>query len=188
MHLCFKTVYSTHKLFQAEKPIKKGLPGPILLARINVVRYWDCLPAYRQEEMFARLGYPLSRSTICNCSIAVAELVRPLVDRIAERVRSGTLIWTDDTPVKIQDRGVEGRCPESRIWTYRGDSKNPYVFYEHTRTRKRDGPRQYLENYAGYLVADCFAGYRHIFAGGGVEHAACMAHVRRIFLKRLRVR
>src|SRR6185437_16181151 len=36
----------------AKKPIKKGLPGPILLARINVGRYWDCLPAYRQEELF----------------------------------------------------------------------------------------------------------------------------------------
>ena len=49
----------------ASKPIDKGLPGPGLLAQVVVGKFSDHLPLYRLEDVFARAGVELSRSTLC---------------------------------------------------------------------------------------------------------------------------
>jgi len=48
---------------------------------------------------------------------------------------------------------------------------------------KRDGPAQFLANYAGYLQADAFSGYDGIYKGchGQILEVACWAHARRKF-------
>lgn len=45
------------------QPIDKGLPGPGLLAFTAVSKYGDHLPLYRLEEIFARGGVEIARST-----------------------------------------------------------------------------------------------------------------------------
>ena len=57
------------------------------------------------------------------------------------------------------------------------------MVFDFTKSRKRDGPANFLKGYKGYLQADAFAGYDCIFAGGEVTEVACMAHVRRKFFE-----
>jgi Transposase IS66 family len=52
-----------------------------------------------------------------------------------------------------------------RFWAYIGPSAFPYDVYDFTENRKRDGPAQFLADYAGYLHADAFSGYDGIYTG-----------------------
>jgi transposase len=168
-------------------PIEKGLPGPGLLAHVIVSKLGDHLPLYRLENIFARHDVSLSRSTMCAWMLAASALVKPLADLMAERVRQGKAIHTDDTTVKVRDARLKGRCRTGRIWAYIGDGGNPYVAYDYTPDRTRAGPQRWLEKFAGYLQADAYGGYDGIYTreagGGAVTEVACWAHARRKFFE-----
>jgi hypothetical protein len=104
----------------------------------------------------------------------------PLVDLLTERVRGSKVIHTDDTTVPIQSPGQK-QCRKGRIWCYLGDEAHPYIVYDYTPSRSRDGPAKWLAGYSGYLQADAYGGYDGIFAGGNVTEVACWAHARRKF-------
>jgi hypothetical protein len=70
-----------------------------------------------------------------------------------------------------------------RFWVYVGDARNPYVVYDYTPRRTRDGPERFLKGFQGYLQADAFTGYDRIFAGPDVIEVACWAHLRRKFFE-----
>lgn len=162
------------------QPIDKGLPGPGLLAALVVGKYSDHLPLYRLEDYFARHQVELSRSTLCRWAAQTAELLAPLYDLMAQRVRLSKNIHTDDTPVNVLDPNLP-HCRTGRFWDYVGDGANPYSVYDYTARRKRDGPARFLNDYEGYLQADAFAGYDGIYAGGSVKQVLCWAHARRKF-------
>jgi transposase len=161
------------------QPIEKGLPGPGLLAYVATSKLGDHLPLYRLEHIFERQGVSIARSTMCAWLAAEAELVRPLVSLMADRVRQSAVVHTDDTTVPVQDPGT-GRCRKGRLWAYIGDRANPYVIYDYTPDRSRAGPATWLHNFKGYLQADAYGGYDGIYATG-VKEVACWAHARRKF-------
>ena len=162
------------------QPIDKGLAGPGLLAYVITSKLGDHLPLYRLEHIFERSGVSIARSTMCAWLQAAAELVRPLVSLMADRVRLSRVIHTDETVVPVQAPG-EGKCRKGRIWTYIGDHPNPYIVYDYTPDRTRAGPSNWLAGYKGYLQADAYGGFDGIFHKGGVTEVACWAHARRKF-------
>lgn len=162
------------------QPIDKGLPGPSLLAYVAVSKLGDHLPLYRLERIFERQQVHVARSTMCAWMRCAGELVEPLVDLMAERVRASKVIHTDDTPVPIQSPGQK-QCRKGRIWCYLGDEANPYTVYDYTPSRTRDGPAKWLLGYAGYLQADAYGGYDGVFHTQNVTEVACWAHARRKF-------
>jgi transposase len=174
----------------ASKPpeaIEKGLAGPGLLAAVITNKYGDHLPLYRQEAILERSGWPIRRSTTCGWLGSCAELVRPLWDRMAEGVRQSKVIATDDTPVPVLDPR-RGKTREGRIWVYVGDAEHPYTVFDYTPTRSRDGPAKFFGSYAGYIQADAYAGYDHLFLsrrdGSPVPtEVGCWAHARRKFVE-----
>ena len=60
-------------------PIDRGLAGPALLADSLVRRWQDHLPLYRLEQIYAREGIELARSTICGWHGGLAALAKPVV-------------------------------------------------------------------------------------------------------------
>jgi transposase len=166
----------------AAKPIDRGLPGPGLLAQVAVGKFSDHLPLYRLEDIFARAGMELPRSTLCRWARHTADLLEPLYALMVERVRRSHVIHTDDTPVPVLDPTL-GHTRTGRFWVYCGDRDNPYSVYDYTPSRKRDGPVKFLADYQSYLQADAFAGYDGIYAGGSVKQVLCWAHARRKFFE-----
>jgi transposase len=162
------------------QPIKKGLPGPSLLAYVTVSKLGDHLPLYRLERIFERQQVHIARSTMCAWMRCAGELVNPLVELLAERIRQSRVIHTDDTPVPIQSPGAK-QCRKGRIWCYLGDEANPYTVYDYTPNWSRDGPAQWLAGYEGYLQADAYGGYDGVFHTQHVTEVACWAHARRKF-------
>ena len=161
----------------APKPIEKGLPGPGLLAHTTLAKYGDHLPLYRLEDIAARSGIVLRRSTLCDWIARAAELAEPLYRHMIGRVLASQVLHTDDTTVKMLDPPRESRT--ARFWGYLGDSGHPYVVYRFTESRKRDGPATFLATFEGYLQADAYGGYDGIYSGGRVREVACWAHARR---------
>ncbi|MBL9093034.1 MAG: IS66 family transposase [Planctomycetaceae bacterium] len=164
------------------QPIEKGLPGPGLLAYVAVSKLGDHLPLYRLENIFARQQVEVARSTMCAWLAAAGELVRPLVELMARRVRTSKVVHTDDTRVPIQAPG-EGKCRQGRIWTYIGDRDHPYIVYDYTPDRTRAGPTNWLRDYKRFLQADAYGGYDGIFHGEAAIEVACWAHARRKFFE-----
>jgi transposase len=162
-----------------ERPIARGIAGPGLVAQIVVAKFGDHLPLYRQEDVLARAGLLVARSTQCDWVRAAADLLRPLYERQKELVLQSPVLWTDDTPVTVLTR--EG-SRQGRFWTYIAE-EHPYSVYDFTESHKRDGPAKFLAGFSGYLHADAYSGYDHIYLGSNASiiEVACWAHARRKF-------
>ena len=164
-----------------QRPIARGIAGPGLIAQIVVSKFSDHLPLYRQEDVFARHGLHIARSTQCDWVKAAAELLKPLYDLQQELVLDSSVLWTDDTPVTVLTGGKDGPR-KGRFWTYISE-EYPYSVYDFTKSRARDGPAKFLAGFAGYLHADAYGGYDHIYLGSNdsILEVACWAHARRKF-------
>jgi transposase len=166
------------------RPLSGCIAGAGLLAQVVVSQFADHLPLYRFEDISTRHGLYLPRSTLCDWVGKVADLLKPLCEFQKELVLKGPVIWTDDTHVTVLG-GEEPGNHKGRFWVYIGSAAFPYDVYDFTENRQRDGPAQFLANYAGYLQADAFSGYDGIYTGsdGRILEVACWAHARRKFFE-----
>jgi hypothetical protein len=73
-------------------------------------------------------------------------------------VLQSKVIHTDDTPVKVLAPTL-GRTRLGRFWVYLGDQLHPNTVFAYTPSRSRDGPKEFLNGWSGYLQADAFGGY-----------------------------
>ena len=87
------------------------------------------------------------------------------------------VIHTDDTSIKLLEG--KGVAHTAKFWPYLGDADHPYIVFDFTRTRERDGPEKFLNGFKGYLQADAYSGYDRIYAGDEVQEVACWVHARR---------
>jgi Transposase IS66 family/IS66 C-terminal element len=165
--------------------ISRVQASPAMLSYIAISKYCDHLPLYRLEEIFARNGASIARSTMCGWLVALVSLFRPLYDLMHQKLLTCKVVWTDDTPVKVQVRKLKKNIKTGRIWVYTGDETNPFNVFHYTSGRAREGPRQFLRGFKRYLQGDCFSGNEAICAETGATLVACNAHSRRYFVKAL---
>jgi transposase len=159
-----------------EAAVDKGLAGPGLLAYIVTSKFSDYLPLYRLEDIFARQGFEISRATQSVWCGDVADLVEPLYELMAERVRASHVVATDDTIMPMLSKD---KTANARMWVYVGDGGSPYNVFDFTLNRGRDGPKYFLKDYRHVLLADAYGGYNGVVAGNEITRAGCWAHVRR---------
>jgi len=163
------------------QPIEKGLPAAGLIAHVAVCKYSDHLPLYRQEQIFARHGLEIARSTTCDWMASTAELLKPLYDEMVKEILQSRLLHTDDTRVSMQDRATPGKTTSTRFWTYVGDDEHPLTVFDFTLSRQRDGPASFLKSYSGAIQADGYSAYDGIAISGNNPRGGCWAHARRHF-------
>jgi transposase len=166
------------------RPLSGCIAGAGLLAQLTVSKFSDHIPLYRFEDISARHGLYLPRSTLCDWVGKVADLLKPLYELQKQLVLTAPVIWTDDTHVTVLG-GEEPGSHKGQFWVYIGPTAFPFDVYDFTDNRKRDGPARFLANYAGYLHADAFSGYDGIYTGsdGKIVEVACWAHARRKFFE-----
>ena len=168
------------------RPIDKGLAGPGLLAHVLVAKYADHLPLYRQEEIYAREGVELDRSTMADWVGGASRTLRPLVEALKSYVLSAEKLHGDDVPVPVLEPG-NGKTKTGRLWTYvrddrpAGKDEASAVWFAYSPDRRGEHPADHLKNYRGILQADGYAGFNKLYETGEVVEAACWAHVRRKF-------
>lgn len=163
-----------------ELPIPKGLGGPGLVADTIVRRWQDHLPLHRLEEIYARDGVELARSTVCGWHLELASLAKPLVDAMRLDAFEQPYLCTDATGVLVQH---PKKCRTGHFWVMVAPER--HVLFEYTREHSGDAVDDVLAGYKGYLVADAHIVYDHLYKDGSIVEVNCWAHARRYFFKAL---
>lgn len=140
----------------SEKVMDKGRPGSGLLAKIVVDKCEDSMPLYRQCKEFARLGVPLSTSTIGDWSAFALDVLAPIARRIKEKVIDSGYVNADDTGLPVLDNDHPNGVKRGHLWAYAGGG---LVAFHYTPDWKAEGPMAFLRNFRGHLQGDGYAGY-----------------------------
>jgi transposase len=159
------------------RPIEKGRPGPGLLAHVLVSKYVDHLPLYRQSRIFGRFGIDLARSTLCDWVAVCVEELEPIVAKLRRAVLAAKVVQADETPITVLQHHDERKRSQGWLWVYRG--KEGETVFDFRPTRARDGPREFLADYEGYLQRDGYQGYGGL--SPEIVEIGCWAHARRKF-------
>lgn len=160
--------------------IDGGMAAPGLLTWVAVSKFADHLPLYRIEQIGARQGVPLPRSTLAEWIGKIGVSLQPLVDRLSFHLRQRQILHADETPVAQLDPG-SGKTKRAYLWAYRSndlDEGPPIIVFDYQSGRSGKFARAYLEGWQGHLMVDDYSGYKESFRAG-VTELACMAHARR---------
>jgi len=165
--------------------IPKSLAGDRVIIDTIVNKYCDHLPLFRQSAMLEReTGLELSRVTLCGWVMAVGELLMPVVGAMRWELLSGGYIQADETPVDVQSERTKGKNHQAYLWQY--SRPGGQVVFDFQLDRGRQGPRQFLGEFAGILQTDGYTGYGKV-GGKDMVHAGCWAHARRYFFQAVRL-
>ena len=160
--------------------IDKGIPAPGLLAQVAVAKHDDHLPLYRQEEIYARSGVHIARSSMAQwigiCGVRLA----PLAQALKQFILSHAVVHADETPVQLLAPG-RGKTKKAYVWVYRTTNFVPQraVLFDFCTSRGGEHPRRVLQDFEGTLVTDDYSGYHQLQRQGRIKAALCMAHARR---------
>lgn len=166
-------------------PIPKCEAGASLLAHLLVSKYVDHLPFYRLRQQFKRTDkYDIPASTLDGWFKASSDLVLPLGLLLREMISKSTYLQVDETPFRVQDPMVKGKCHTGYLWPYLDPVQGICVF-DYQPTRSRAGPSAMLEKFSGALQADGYDGYNQFEHRHGIVLLGCFVHARRYFDKAL---
>jgi transposase len=162
-----------------DSPIEKCKADTSVLAMVAVKKYVDHLPLYRQRGIFQREGIDVAPSTLNAWAIEPILACEPLYEAFKADVLNREVIFTDDSPVGMLQEGL-GRTKRARMWIYVGGRGPPHRFFDFTEDRRKERPAQILTHYAGFVHADAYSGYDHLFnSSERIIEVGCWAHARR---------
>ena len=165
-------------------PIPKGNAGAGLLAHIQVSKWVDHLPYYRQIQIFKRAGLELSESTINSWFNATCDLLEPLYALLVKEVQRQPYLQADESPIPVQDSNHKGATHTGYHWVYHAPLAKMAVF-DYRPSRSKEGPTLFLKNFQGTLQTDGYTAYNELGKVRQFTMLACMAHARRYFEKAL---
>jgi transposase len=176
----------------SEKVMERGRPGPGLLANIVVEKIDDALPIYRQSERCARLGVPLSTSTLGDWGAFALDVLTPVAEHIGKRVFGSSYVRGDDTGLRVLERAHPKGIKRGHLWGFVGDG---LVNFFYAPDWKAKHPAELLRDFTGHLQGDAYAGYGAMLRSGKSEEVivpedrllGCGMHIRRNFEKLVKV-
>ena len=175
-----------------ETPIRKAEKLPALIpgsyasaeavAHIMVQKFVMYAPLYRQEQEWNRAGVRLSRQTMSNWVLRVAEdWLKPVYEELHGRLLQRQVLHADETTLQVLK--LEGRTARSKcyMWLYRtsGCAEHSIVLYEYQEDRKAKHAEEFLDGFSGWLHADGYQGYHKL--PERIRVVGCAAHARRKF-------
>ena len=184
----------TDGVTQAATPpwlIEGGLPTEGAIAHVLVSKYADHLPLYRQSQILARSGINIHRSTLADWVGVAAFHLGPVVDRLAEHLKTSTKLFMDETTAPVLDPG-RGRTKTGFLWALARDNRSwggddpPGVVYFYAPDRRGENAEKFLTGFNGTLQLDGYQGYNRLTrtdrkGGDPIIVAHCWAHARRKF-------
>jgi transposase len=165
-------------------PIEKGIAGASLLAQIMVDKYVDHLPIHRQVQRFARERIRIPANTINGWQESISCLLFPLFEKQKQLVLGQGYLQVDEIPIRVLDKDVKGKCHQGYYWVYHSPLQNA-VLFDYRKGRGRDGPKEMLNDFKGYIQSDGYGVYEWFGKKKNVTLLNCWAHARRYFEKAL---
>ena len=174
--------------------LRNSILTPSLMAAIYNSKYLNHQPLYRIENQFRMDGVNISRQTMANWCIRVAQkYLDPLYERLREELLKRPVTQADETPVQVihdndpedpsDHKGAAGH--KNWMWVHRTselDTSPPIILYEYQRTRHHNHPLEYYRNYKGIVMTDGLQQY-HMLEDllDGFINANCWTHARRMY-------
>jgi transposase len=162
------------------RAIEKGLAHESLLADILVSKYVDHLPLYRQARILAREKVDIPSSTMVDWVSASCRLLEPLYEALKKEVFLNEYIQADESPIRVLDKTKKKKTHRGYQWVYHAVDPG-LVLFDYQKGRGRDGPRELLKNFSGYLQTDGYSVYDEFEKNKDITLVGCMAHARRYF-------
>jgi len=167
--------------------------SPSLVAGVVVSKFDDHLPLYRQEEIFRREGYFLSRQKLASWVITYYEQLLPFTDYLKKRVYRSAFLSKDETTVSVLDvRGPDGKVSKNGFMyitigdTYDAQTRKTQslVLLDYIQGRSREVLFEDIVkyNYTSSLMTDGLKGYLSY-----EKHCVCWVHAVRQLKKILKL-
>ena len=158
-----------------------GLAIYLLLARFD-----DHVAYYTLERIFLeRHQVVIPRQQMVQWVQQIAFLLQPLCKLMFERMKHGGYLQVDETPVKVMDPEVKGKCARGYLWFYAVPGGDVYLDFQST--RGRDAPQAQLTGFTGTIQTDGYEVYDSLKKViSDLRRIGCAAHCRRKFRRALR--
>ena len=167
-----------------EMIIPKGMASESLLADILIDKYVYHLPFYRVIQKYKELGVLLSDSTIGDWFSSVCPKLRPLYDKLRERIMSSDYIQVDESTLPVIDN-EKHRAVKGYIWAVRDAVCGDVYFHYDMGSRGGDTARKLIGGYRGTIQTDGYEVYEAYEGAPGKRMIGCWAHARRKFVEAL---
>jgi len=187
---------------------EQGRYHPSVGAQVVHGKFALHLPLYRQQDMFASLGWVPSRSSLDYLTDLVNDTTQGLTTLMRERLLAAHCIGMDDTHTTLlmpkelpqqadnafdlklqrlidkmrQAKKDKKESLDAKLWGYSSfDERFPYDIFDFRVSRHRDGPAEFLRNYVGHVMGDCYSGNQSVVLAPGSKmiRMACWSHARR---------
>jgi transposase len=160
------------------------LPGtiatPELLSFIIFSKFFQALPLYRLEELFALFGVELSRGTMARWMIQVSEKLLPVWNVLEERAFESGYLCIDATSVQVLKE--TGRKAESKSFMWcRGSPEKGIVLFDYNVSGAGYVAEKLIAGFAGALQSDAHRGYDRLSLE--LFRLGCFMHARRRFFE-----
>ena len=160
--------------------LPKGKLSDAFIIEVLIRKYREHVPVYRQCATLLRdFRIEISRQTLVDAVMVAGDLVRALIPPMKAELLAGGYIQADETTVPVQSSAVRGRNHRAFLWQY--SRPGGPVIFDFQMGRSREGPRQFLRGFRGWLQSDGYSAYAEL--GEGIRHAGCMVHARRHFFE-----
>ena len=170
----------------APKPavlLPKSIASGNTMAYVITSKYADGLPLYRLSGILGRYGIEMSRQTLSESVMRVAERISPLIEHIKQQLMKSSLLFMDETRVQVLNE--PGKTPQSNsyMWVQRaGPPDKQLVQFHYDPGRSTDTAKRLLEGFTGTLMSDGYKPYRAVAKHQALTHLCCWAHSRRKFI------
>ncbi len=168
---------------KAKVLLPKSIASGNTLAYVITSKYADGLPLYRLSGILARYGIELSRQTLSESVLKVADKIKRLTDHLKQQLIDSAVLFMDETRVQVLNE--PGKTPESPsyMWVQRGGlPSKPIVQFHYDPGRSADTAKGLLKDFEGTLMSDGYPAYRIVAKHQGLIHLCCWAHSRRKFI------
>jgi len=158
-----------------------GLGVHIVLSRFD-----DHLSYYRLEQQFEeRHGILIPRQQMIQWVEPIAELLRPVYDKMWQHLLAGGYLQVDETPVRVMDPDVKGKAARGYLWFYAAPGGD--VILDFHRSRGLFPVQQRLKDFVGTIQTDAYEVYQSLERKESlIERIGCLAHARRRFYAALK--
>ena len=183
-YACKKCAEGVYTASLPPQLIPKSYVTPNFMAHIIVSKFQDGIPLYRQSFMIKRIGFDITRATLSNWVINVAEKIQPVINLIQDYLLECSYIGMDETPIQVLKE--ENRKPQTQsyIWVIRGGPPGKTAFlYYYDPHRSQEVLKKITEGFKGYIQSDGYQAYLNMDNNPNITVVGCFAHARRYFAK-----
>jgi transposase len=163
------------------RAIHKCIAESSLLSHIIINKFVDHQPFYRQIQGFKRdYDWELSSSTVNDWFVACCTLMEPIYNQMVDRIQQSDYIQVDESPIKVLESEKGKQTHQGYQWVYHSPADQTIVF-NYRKGRGMYGPKEFLQEYKGYLQCDGYSVYDKLGKKAGIQLVGCLVHARRYF-------